>query len=88
MGLYVYGALLMAMSFVTGVLLHNNSLAALAAVACASAALAEAANDVFQSPVGARFHSGPTVVNALAVLSWVLTASAAILTVSSLMGAL
>lgn len=87
MGLYVYGALLMALSFAVGWSASDHVLMALSIVACGAAALSEALNDVGQSSFGiGSWPSASLWVNATAVASWFLTAAAALYAVFSLLG--
>jgi hypothetical protein len=88
-GLYIYGALLMAMAFSVGFIVHNPLLMAIAVIACGIAALTEALNEVAQSTFGVgRWHAAYVWVNAAAASSWVATAGAAIYAVFSLLGGL
>jgi hypothetical protein len=82
-GLYVYGSLLMALSFVTGVIQSNSGVCALALIACALAALSEAIADVFD----VVYDPAPGVVTAqrtIALFSWLATAIAAVAAILSL----
>lgn len=80
MGLYVYGALLMALSFTAGVVQSSPVVMIAALCAAAAAALGEAAKDSYAAW---SFPSG-VVINAIALLSWALTALALILAIASL----
>lgn len=87
MGLYIYGALLMAMTFVVGLIASDPFLMALAVLSCAIAALSEAMNDFAQSDFGlGKWPRGYRVVNATAILSWFIAAIAALYAVLSLIG--
>jgi hypothetical protein len=80
MGLYVYGALLMALGFTTGVIQHSTATMIAALCAAGTAALGEVAKDSYAAW---SFPSG-VVINAIALLSWALSALAFVLAVASL----
>lgn len=72
-GLYVYGALSMALSFTVGVQSGNGWLVALSLTAALSAAGGEAAKEVHRE----TYADWPIIPgNTLAVASWLLTAAA------------
>lgn len=72
-GLYVYGALTMALSFTVGVQSGNGWLMALSLAAALSAAGAEAAAEAYHE---ADIHWMVIPGNILALASWVLAATA------------
>lgn len=74
-GLYVYGALLMALSFTAGALNGSAWLMALAVVSCSLAALSEASHEVNDT-----YGSVPIAVigNFIAIASWISTGAAAL----------
>lgn len=80
MGLYVYGALLMALSFTAGAVQHSAVVMIASLCAAGAAALGEAAKDAY----GTWSIPNAAVINAIALLSWALTALAFVLAVVSL----
>jgi len=73
-GLYVYGALSMALCFVVGVEYHHAHLMAAAVIAAAVAALGEAVHEVVRIAENEGDDSPyRNVGNIIAVLSWIAT---------------
>lgn len=84
-GLYVYGALTMALSFYVGVLVGNGYLMLAALSAAALSALGEALIEVANNlGLGARSVVG-AAASIVAILSWVTTGGAALLAASILL---
>lgn len=80
-GLYVYGSLLMVLSFTAGAISGNPALCALAIAACALAALSEALGESREgfSNIGMSMPSLAVAEVLVALLSWIVTACTAIL---------
>lgn len=83
-GLYVYGALLMAMCFTIGVL-HSPWVMGIALISCALAALSEAVHEANRGISTTGLH---VIGNGIALASWVSTAIAAIVSLLVIVGAL
>lgn len=83
-GLYVYGALVMALSFAAGLSTGSKTVMALAVVSALVAAAAEAGKELAEE-AGQYWAVLPT--NILAILSWLSTIIAALGAVATLMGA-
>ena len=77
MGLYVYGALLMAMSFAAGAYLQNAIIMACALASCALAALSEVVGEVIR----AKGKNLGVIQDVVAVASWGLTVGTVFLSV-------
>jgi hypothetical protein len=75
LGLYVYGGLLMALSFVSGHVTSDRATMAMAIIACAAAALTHAFSEVCRASGWISFSSA-LLANVLALASWFITAAA------------
>lgn len=85
-GLYVYGALTMALSFYVGVLVGNGYLMLAALSAAALSALGEALIEVAQSADSHRMHRRVGIAaNIVALTSWATTSCAALFAASILL---
>lgn len=82
-GLYVYGALVMALSFAAGAVSGSPTVMAMAVASALIAAAAEAGKDL-ATEAGQYWAVLPT--NILAILSWLSTTIAALGAIATLMG--
>lgn len=85
-GLYVYGALLMALSFAAGVVCGFPAVCAAAIASCASAALSEVIDELILNGMRSGNYAPRIVEQAqvvIAMLSWLLTGATALFAILS-----
>jgi hypothetical protein len=84
-GLYVYGAMTMALSFYAGVLAGNTYIMLAALLAAALSALGEALIEVAENAGQRTRRMVGRTANIVAVMSWATTAAAALFAAATLL---